>query len=364
MTSNLAKTAMYELHVKAGARIVEFAGWLMPIWFSSIAREHRAVRTAVGMFDVSHMGQILVSGPDAVKVVDYLVTNSVAALPEGRALYTVALNSRGGIVDDLIVYKRSNTNLLLCVNAATTAKDFRHFSDNNPGSALIENVSRFYSLIAVQGSRSYDVLAAIWPEVAARLSPFNFVEFRSHGSEIIISGTGYTGERGFELFTPWDSGSFFWELLMEAGREWGIVPVGLGARDTLRLEACFCLYGNDITEDTNPIEAGLKWTVNMNKDFLGREALIEAQTRGISRKLVGFEMLDRGIPRQHYSIFRGEEKVGEVTSGNMSPTLSKGIGMGYVQVPYHKRGTELDIEIRGKRARGRVVKTPFYKAVT
>ncbi len=362
MAEEVRKTALYSLHREAGGRIVEFAGWLMPVWFEGINQEHETVRTRVGMFDVSHMGQIQVSGPDAARVVDHLVTGPVGKLEPGRALYTPALKEDGNIVDDLIVYKRSETDLLLCVNASTTEKDLAHFLAHKQGEATLDNVSDQYSQIAVQGPRSYEVLARIWPDVAASLKPFDFVELDEPGGKVMVAGTGYTGESGYELYVPWDRGPHYWTRFMEAGRDLGIAPIGLGARDTLRLEAKFCLYGNDIDETTNPLEAGLKWTVDFDSEFVGKAALLAAQESGISRRLVGFEMLDKGVPRQHYSIYREGVKVGEVTSGTLSPTLGKTIGLGYVEAPHHKRGPELEIEIRNRRALAKVVKTPFYKA--
>jgi len=362
MAQETLKTALYEVHRQAGGRMVEFAGWMMPVWFSGIGEEHKSVRTAVGMFDVSHMGQIRVTGAGAAAAVDWLVTNDVAGLPAGRALYTPTLNERGTIVDDLIVYKRSDSDLLLCVNAGTTAKDFAHFTANNRGAALFENVSDRYSQIAVQGPSAYAVLSRIWPEVAASLKPFDFQEFDHSGYRVMVAGTGYTGEAGYELYVPWEAGPLFWKLFMETGSDLGCKPIGLGARDTLRLEAKFCLYGNDIDETTNPLEAGLKWTVHGEKDFLGKRALDEVSAAGLKRKLVGFEMLDRGAPRQHYPIFWQGSPIGEVTSGTMSPTLDKAIGLGYVSIEASGRGTELEIEMRGRKAGARVVRTPFYKA--
>ena len=362
MSGTVRKTAQYDLHVAAGGRMVDFAGWSMPVWFAGIAKEHETVRTAVGMFDVSHMGQLLVRGKDAARVVDYLVTNGVSKLAAGKALYTPTLNSQGTIVDDLIVYRRSDEDLLLCVNASTTAKDFAHFVSNNPGEAKIENVSDSYSQIAVQGPRAYELLGRIWPQVAESLKPFDFIDIEADGYRLMVAGTGYTGERGYELYVPWEAGAHFWQLFARKGADLGVAPIGLGARDTLRLEAKFCLYGNDIDETTNPLEAGLKWTVDFDSEFLGKSALLAAKEAGIKRRLVGFEMLDKRAPRRHHPISVDGETVGEVTSGTMSPTLSKAIGLGYINAPFHKRGREIDIEFLRKKVRAKVVKTPFYKA--
>jgi aminomethyltransferase len=364
MTEQIRKTALADVHVAAGGRMVEFAGWLMPVWFDGIHKEHQAVRTAVGMFDVSHMGQVLVTGPDAEDVVDFLVTNDVKGLAAGRALYTPTCNASGTIVDDLIVYKKSAQELLLCVNASTTEKDVLHFVQNNPGKASIVNVSDQYSQIAVQGPKSYELLGRVWPEAAARLRPFDFLDVSHGGRPCMLAGTGYTGEKGYELYVPWEAGPYYWKLFMDTGKDLGCVPVGLGARDTLRLEAKFCLYGNDIDETTNPLEAGLGWTVHFGRPFLGSEVLERLNATDQPRKLVGFEMLERGIPHQHAPIFRDGKQVGVVTSGTKSPTLEKAIGLGYVSAPWHKRGSELAIEIRGKQAKAVVVKTPFYKAAS
>lgn len=362
MTDQPRKTALYDVHRAAGGRLVDFAGWRMPVWYAGIKQEHQTVRKHVGLFDVSHMGQLQVSGGDAARVMDYLVTGEVTSLAAGRALYTPTLNEQGTIIDDLIVYKRSNSDLLLCVNASTTEKDLAHFQRHNPGRATITNVSDQFSQVAVQGPAAYAVLGRIWPAVAASLKPFDFVEFDDDGTTVMVAGTGYTGEAGYELYLPWDAAPRYWNRFMEAGAEFGAAPIGLGARDTLRLEARFCLYGNDIDETTNPLEAGLKWTVDFTSEFLGKAALEGIRAAKVSRKLVGFEMLDKGVPRQHYAISRGGETIGEVTSGTLSPTLGKSIGLGYIDVPHHKRGTEIEIQIRKRRVPAKVVKTPFYRA--
>jgi aminomethyltransferase len=342
--------------------MVDFAGWFMPVWFEGINAEHHCVRKAVGLFDVSHMGQIQVSGRDAAAAVDYLVTNNVRTLAPGRALYSPMLNEGGGIVDDLIVYKRSDEDLLLCVNAGTTEKDLAHMLQHKRGEASFTNVSHQFSQIAVQGPRSFEVLATIWPWVAESLVPFGFQEFLHEGIPVMIAGTGYTGERGYELYVPWAEGPRFWRMFLEAGSPFGAAPIGLGARDTLRLEAKYCLYGNDISDDTTPLEAGLKWTVDLSTDFVGKEVLEAQEKDGVRRKLVGFQMTERGVPRQHYPIWKDGRVVGEVTSGTTSPTLSESIGLGYVASEDSKRGTELEIEIRNRRVKAVVVKTPFYKA--
>ncbi len=356
------KTALYDIHVAAGGRIVEFAGWMMPVWFAGISKEHECVRTRVGMFDVSHMGQIHVTGPDAQSAVDWLITNNVAKLESGQAAYSPMLHPNGGIVDDLIVYKRSATDIFICVNAGTTGKDFAHMTANIRGDAKFVNLSDRYSQIAIQGPKALPLLAKVWPKAASELKTFRFLEFTDQGNDLLLAGTGYTGEKGFELYVPWDSAPLYWKLFMDAGQEFGAMPIGLGARDSLRLESRYSLYGHDITDHTNPIEAGLKWTVDFSKEFNGKEAILPFKDGETPRKLVGFEMVERGVPREHHPIFVGDEQVGEVTSGDTAPTLGKAIGLGYVKTPFHKRGTELFIGILDKKVRAKVVKTPFYTA--
>ncbi len=304
MSKDARRTALVDVHIQAGGRMVDFAGWFMPAWFEGINAEHHRVRKAVGLFDVSHMGQIQVSGRDAAAAVDYLVTNNVLRLVPGRALYSPMLNERGGIVDDLIVYKRSDEDLLLCVNAGTTEKDFAHMTKHKRGEASFTNVSHRFSQIAVQGPRSLEVLAAVWPGVAESLVPFSFQEFHHEGIPVLIAGTGYTGERGYELYVPWAEGPRFWRMFLETGSAFGVAPIGLGARDTLRLEAKYCLYGNDIDDDTTPLEAGLKWTVDLSTDFVGKEVLEAQERNGVRRRLVGFQMTERGVPRQHCPVWK------------------------------------------------------------
>lgn len=356
------RTALYDVHVASGGRIVPFAGWSMPVWFTGIAKEHHTVRTAVGLFDVSHMGQVRVTGPDACAAVEGLVATGVARLEPGQAGYSPMLHPHGGIVDDLIVYKRSDTDIFICVNAGTTTKDFNHMVANARGNAKFENLSDTYSQIAVQGPKAMAVLEKVWPDAASRLKTFRFLEFKDRGNDILLAGTGYTGERGYEIYMPWNEGPLYWNLFMEAGRTFGAAPIGLGARDTLRLEAKYCLYGHDIDDTTNPIEAGLKWTIDFSKDFIGKDAIMQWKDSDTPRKLVGFEMVDRGVPRQHSPIFAGDEQVGEVTSGDTSPTLGKAIGLGYIKAPFNKRGTEIFVGIRDKKVKAKVVKTPFYTA--
>jgi len=339
-----------------------FAGWDMPLWYSSAREEHLAVRQAVGLFDVSHMGQIIVEGPDAEDVVDYLVTGDVKGLEKGEAVYTPMLNPAGGIVDDLIVYKRSTSDIFICVNAATVEKDFLHMVAHNPGKSVIVNLSERFGQIAVQGPRSGELLARWCPGIVEALDkPFRFVEEIVEGIEVLVSTTGYTGEWGYEIYAPWGRAAEIWTRLVELGADLGMRPVGLSARDTLRLEARLCLYGSDITDETNPIEAGLGWTVHMERDFVGRAVIEDIDPKALQRKLVGFRMIDGGIPRHGCRVLVEGATVGEVTSGARGPAVGKVVGLAYIDAPHYKRKTVVDIEIRGRLKKAKVIRTPFYR---
>ncbi|MFH1532077.1 MAG: glycine cleavage system aminomethyltransferase GcvT [Pseudomonadota bacterium] len=356
------KTPLHAQHVAHGGHMAPFAGWEMPLWYGSAREEHLAVREAVGLFDVSHMGQIIVEGADAEDVVDHLVTGNVKGLDSGEALYTPMLNPKGGIVDDLIVYKRSATDIFICVNAATIEKDFLHMVSHNHGKSVIANLSDRYGQIAIQGPRSKALLARWSPAVAEVLDkPFRFVEDTVNGVEVLVSTTGYTGEWGYEIYAPWADTADIWSRLLELGRDLGVYPVGLTARDTLRLEARLCLYGSDITDETNPIEAGLGWTVDMGREFLGRGVLEGIDRKALPRKLVGFEMIGGGIPRHGYKVFVEGIEVGEVTSGARGPSVGKTIGLAYVDNPHYKRNTVVEIEIRDRRREAKIIRTPFYR---
>ncbi len=356
------KTPLYEIHVEHGGHMAPFAGWELPLWYTSAREEHLAVREAVGLFDVSHMGQIVVQGPDAEDVVDHLVTGDVKGLAAGEALYTPMLNDKGGIVDDLIVYKRSATDIFICVNAATTEKDYLHMVAHNQGKSVLANLSDRYGQIAVQGPRSRDLLARWSPAIAAALDkPFRFVEDTVDGVEVLVSTTGYTGEWGYEIYAPWAHTADIWTRLFEQGGELEVRPAGLSARDTLRLEARFCLYGSDITDETNPIEAGLGWTVHMDREFVGRSVLEGIDRKNLPRKLVGFRMVDGGIPRHGCPVFVDGAQVGEVTSGARAPAVGKVIGLAYISAPHYHRKTAVEIEIRGRTKKAKVVRTPFYR---
>jgi aminomethyltransferase len=355
------QTPLYEEHRAAGARIVEFAGFLMPIQYSGIIEEHRAVRRRMGMFDLSHMGELKVTGSDRIAAVDRIVTNDVARLEVGQVRYTPMCYPDGGIVDDLLVY-RFEDHLMLVVNASNIAKDLEWIASHLEGDARVENVSDETALIAVQGPVAERFLQRFAEIDLKGIRYYHFATGKVAGAEAIVSRTGYTGEDGFELYLPAGDAVPVWRALQERGESEGLALVGLGARDTLRLEAGLMLYGNDIDQTTTPLEAGLAWTVKFGEsDFIGRDALERQKAEGVTRRMVALEMLDRAIPRQHYVIGRSGETIGEVTSGTFSPTLERGIGLGYVRRDQAGAGTEVDVEVRGAGHPARLVKKPLYK---
>ncbi|HKJ68029.1 MAG TPA: glycine cleavage system aminomethyltransferase GcvT [bacterium] len=354
------KTALYSVHEQLGAKIVEFGGYLMPVQYESIVDEHKQVRTSVGMFDVSHMGEFLVSGSGAEAFLNHLTVNDVVKLTPGQAQYTVICYPDGGIVDDLLIYKYE-THFMMVVNAANIAKDWEWIAERKQGDVTLENRSDGITLLAIQGPDSRDVLQKIVPSDLAQLKFYRFFEGEIVGIPATISRTGYTGELGYEVYIDAERSEHLWENIIDAGRECDLKPVGLGARDTLRLEAGLCLYGNDLDESTNPIEAGLGWITNLHKDdFIGLEALRKVQEEGPERKLVGFEIMGRGIPRHGYPITFSGNEIGIVTSGTQSPMLEKGIGMGYVPPEYVNPGTTFNIKVRNREIPAKVVEMPFY----
>ena len=362
--SGLRRTSLYEQHKKAGGRIVPFAGWEMPVQYSGVTDEHKAVRTACGIFDVSHMGELEMRGVYAGQVVNYLVTNDVSKLEDGRAVYTCCCNAEGVILDDLIIYRANDDRYMIVCNAsnhekiaavfAAAAKDHCEFVDRTHETALI----------ALQGPNAMRVLAKGGDlKDALALPAFGFTDARLLNSDVTIARTGYTGEDGVEIFCPWNDAPRIWEGLLALGEPEGIKPCGLAARDTLRLECKMALYGNEIDETTNPIEAGLAWTVKLDKgDFIGREVIARVKEQGPRRRLVGFEMTGRGIARHGYPLkSTSGEVIGMVTSGSPSPTLNKNIGLGYVPVGQDKIGNTILVDCRGKDIEAVIVKTPFYK---
>ncbi len=361
----MKKTMFYPRHTALNARMIEFAGFQMPLEYTGVIAEHLAVRNAVGVFDVSHMGEIWVKGPSALNLLQKITTNDVSVLTPGKAQYTCMPNGKGGIVDDLIIYQYEENKYLLVVNAANIEKDWNWINSHNDSGAELENASDRISQLAVQGPKAINVLQKLTDINLAEIRPFTFVTGPTAGiKNVIIAATGYTGAGGFELYHYNDDALRLWDSIFEAGAEFNIQPAGLAARDTLRLEMGYCLYGNDIDDTTSPIEAGLGWITKFSegKDFIDRERLFNQKTYGVERMLVGFEMIDRGIPRHHYIITDEKgNRIGTVTSGTMSPSLKTGIGMGYVPPTLAHPGNIIFINIREKLLKARIVKMPFYK---
>lgn len=361
----LKKTPFFDLHVQAGARIVDFGGWALPVQYEGILAEHHRVREKVGLFDVSHMGEFFVEGEGAESFLQRMTTNDVAALSDGQAHYTVTLYEHGGIVDDLLIYKRGAGRYLVCVNAACIDKDWEWFSSHHDevrdGCTLV-NASESWAQLAIQGRHAAPLLQKLTDVDLGGVSYYHFSEGVLAGVDCIIARTGYTGEDGFELFFSGEQAAPMWAALFEAGEEFELQPIGLGARDTLRLESKYCLYGNDITDQTTPLEGRLAWVVKLDKgEFIGRDALVAQKEAGIPRRLVGFELQGRGIARHGYPVLLHGEVIGEVTSGAHSPSLGKSIGLCYLPAGSTKSGTEFEVQVRKNRIPAVVVKTPFYK---
>jgi len=369
MEPTAKRTPLYEVHRRYGARMMPFAGYDMPVQYSGIIDEHRAVRERAGLFDVSHMGEIRATGPNAFAFVQGLVSNDASKLTDGRAMYAVMCNERGGIVDDLLVYRLAEDDYLLVINASNVEKDWTHMTAHNAAGASLENISDDVALLALQGPKAFEIAEKATGQALTDLPYYHF-RVASPGTLAgsrfgIFSHTGYTGESGLELYVDADRAEALWNALMEAGEPLGLRPAGLGARDTLRLEAGFSLYGNDLSDDTTPLEAGLGWVTKLDKgDFVGRDALVKQKEAGIPRRLVAFVMEERCIPRHGQALVDGEgQPLGEVTSGTQSPTLGRGIGMGYVpnDPRYTAPGSEVYVEQRGQRFRACVAKPPLHK---
>ena len=359
----MKKTRFNEFHKTLGGRMIEFFGWEMPVEYKGIIEEHLAVRTAAGLFDVSHMGEIMVRGKDALAFVQALTPNDAGRLAPDQAQYTALTTPQGTFVDDLLVYCFSPEEYLLVVNAANTDKDYGWVAAHQAGFAVsIENASDGYSQLALQGPKAQEILQPLTGINLAGLKSFGAGRGKVAGVEAVVSRTGYTGEDGFEIYTTSAQPAPIWQEIMKAGRPIGLLPIGLGARDTLRLEAKLMLYGNDIDDTTTVLEADLKWIIKFTKgDFLGREALEKQLGEGIKRKIVGFELIDKGIPRPHYPVFAAGLKAGQVTSGTFSPFLKKSIGLVYLPVELTEIGTAVEVGIRDKKVKAKVVSTPFYK---
>ena len=356
-------TALQSTHEALGAKMVPFAGYNMPVQYEGVNTEHETVRTNVGVFDVSHMGEFLIEGPNALELIQSISSNDASKLSVGKAQYSCLPNEHGGIVDDLIIYKIKEETYLLVVNASNIEKDWDWIVSKNTMGAKMKNISDAYSLLAIQGPKAVEAMQPLSSVDLAAIKFYNFVVADFAGIEhVIISATGYTGSGGFEIYCKNSEVKQVWDQVFEAGASYGIKPIGLAARDTLRLEMGYCLYGNDIDDHSSPIEAGLGWITKFTKPFTNSEALKSEKDQGPKRRLVGFELLERGIPRKDYTIenARGNE-IGIVTSGTMAPSLGKGIGMGYVTSDHAGVGTEIRIAIRKQKVPAKIVKLPFYK---
>ena len=356
------KTALYYKHVSLGAKMVPFAGFEMPVQYSSVTQEHVAVREKVGIFDVSHMGQFFIEGATAKDLLQFVTTNNVDTLENGKAQYTCLPNGNGGIVDDLIVYKMNDEKYFVVVNASNIEKDWNHISKyNEKFGAKMTNSSDEMSLLAIQGPKAVETLQKLTETNLSEIPYYHFTVGKIAGiDDVIISNTGYTGSGGFEIYFKNEDAEKLWDSIIEAGEEFGIIPCGLASRDTLRLEKGFCLYGNDIDDTTSPLEAGLGWITKFDKDFVDKERFAQQKADGITRKLVGFEMQERAIPRHDYLVVdvAGNE-IGKVTSGTMSPLKNVGIGLAYVAKDHFKIDSEIYIQIRNKNVLAKVVKLPF-----
>jgi aminomethyltransferase len=353
--------ALTQKHISLGAKMVPFAGYNMPVSYSGLNEEHLTVRSGVGVFDVSHMGEFRLKGDQALDLIQYVTSNDASKLTDGKVQYSCLPNDKGGIVDDLLVYRFREDEYYLVVNASNIEKDWNWIKQHNKWGVEMHNMSDDMSLLAVQGPKAQATLQKLTDVDLSSMEYYTFTVGKMAGIEdVIISNTGYTGAGGFEIYVMNEDAEKMWDAVFEAGKEFGIKPIGLGARDTLRLEMGFCLYGNDIDDNTSPIEAGLGWITKFTKDFVNRAAIEAHKTNGVSRKLVGFEMIDRGIPRHDYTIADANGNViGKVTSGTQSPSLNKAIGLGYVATAFSKPDTEIFVIIRDKPVKAKVSKIPF-----
>ena len=356
-------TALTEKHIALGAKMVPFAGYNMPVQYEGINAEHITVRTTVGVFDVSHMGEFILKGENALDLIQRVTSNDASKLYDGKIQYSCLPNTDGGIVDDLLVYRMDEKSYMLVVNASNIEKDWNWIQKYNTTNVEMHNISDRTSLLAIQGPKAADALQCLTDIDLASMEYYSFKKGIFAGVDnVLVSATGYTGAGGFEIYFENKDANQIWDAIFEAGKPYGIKPIGLGARDTLRLEMGFCLYGNDINDQTSPIEAGLGWITKFTKNFTNSEALLAQKEAGITNKLVGFEMIDRGIPRHDYPIVDEQgNTIGKVTSGTQSPSLQKAIGMGYVNKEFAKEGDEIFIDIRNNKIKAKVVKFPFYK---
>lgn len=359
----MKNTALTQIHTNLGAKMVPFAGYNMPVQYVGINAEHDTVRKSVGVFDVSHMGEFILKGEKALDLIQRVTSNDASKLYDGKVQYSCLPNEDGGIVDDLLVYRMDEKTYMLVVNASNIEKDWNWISKFNTEGVEMKDISDRTSLLAVQGPKAADALQSLTDIDLASMEYYTFTKGKFAGIDnVVVSATGYTGAGGFEIYFDNEHAEFIWSEVFKAGEPFGIKPIGLAARDTLRLEMGFCLYGNDIDDTTSPLEAGLGWVTKFSKAFTNSEALQEQKTAGVARKLIGFEMVDRGIPRHDYQIVDADGNViGKVTSGTQSPSLQKAIGLGYVKNEFAKEGTEIYILIRDNKVKAQVVKPPFYK---
>ncbi|ARU63244.1 glycine cleavage system protein T [Tumebacillus avium] len=360
---HLKKTPLFEVYPNYNGKIIDFGGWALPVQYSGILEEHEAVRTRAGLFDVSHMGELEVSGSDALANIQKWITNDASKLADGQALYSPMCYENGGVVDDLLVYKKGDNNYLIVVNASNIEKDFAWVQEHAFGDVSIRNASEETAQLALQGPLAEQVLQKMTETDLSQIKYYWFLEnVDVAGVKCLVSRTGYTGEDGFELYCAASDVAKLWDSILATGKADGVLPIGLGARDTLRFEARLPLYGQEITQDISPLESGLGFFVKLDKpDFIGRDALAKQKEEGVKRKLVGFEMIERGIPRTHYEVQVDGKKIGEVTTGTMGPTVKKNIGLALIDVEYATIGQELDVIIRNKAVKGVIIKTPFYK---
>lgn len=358
----MKKTPLYDKHVSLGGKIVDFGGWALPIQYQSIIKEHLAVRNSAGVFDVSHMGEIMVSGKGAQSFVQNVIANDITSIGQNQALYSPMCYDNGGIVDDLLVYKLSESEFLLVVNAANTEKDFDWLTENNTDSAKITNVSGDYAQLALQGPNAQQILQRLTSFDLNEIKFFHFnPKVNIDGTDVLVSRTGYTGEDGFELYLPSADASKLWDSILEHGKDLGIAPIGLGARDTLRFEVALPLYGHELSPDITPLEARLSIFAKLDKEnFIGKQALVLQKQQGVKRKLIGFELVDKGVARGQMPIEQGGKQIGFVTSGSFAPSLNKSMGLGLIAKQYAEVGTEIEIVVRNRSLKAKIVKLPFY----
>ncbi|SEB12576.1 aminomethyltransferase [Thalassobacillus cyri] len=364
--ADLKRTPLFPEYEKHGAKTIDFGGWDLPVQFSGIKDEHEATRTKAGLFDVSHMGEIFVEGTNSEQFLQQMLTNDVSKLEPKKAQYTIMCYENGGTVDDLIVYQLEEDKYLLVVNAANVEKDYQWLEDHLIDGVSLRNESDAYVQLALQGPKAEAVLQTLTETDLSAIKFFRFespVSFEGVPDEAIVSRTGYTGEDGFEIYLPKTSGPVLWQKILEAGEAEGVQPIGLGARDTLRFEANLALYGQELSPEISPLEAGLSFAVKLKKeaDFIGKDALLKQKENGLERKLVGIEMLEKGIPRTGYKVFAGEDEIGFVTTGTQSPTLGKNVGLALLKIDHTEIGTEVEVQVRKRKLKAEVVQTPFYK---